>query len=194
MCREARELSASLSSGDPQTLLDALSALLLIADEEPIGRPSISRILGIGDKRARNIVAKLREAGLVDVSRAGARLTGEAWRLLRGIRCLWRNGFTIAVVPCSDVSREHVERSVIPLRDAIVITLSEPRILDVVGWVDEKGLLLPRLEGELAEHYRRLIGGLRCGEAPRCLIGVFHGSAAPCYRCCASLLHAASTL
>lgn len=192
MCRKAKEIAANLGRElSSRDLIDYVSVLLVVREYGPIGRPSISRILGLGDKRTRNILARLRATGLIESSRAGAMVTESAARLLEGVDCLHRNSYTIALLPCSDLGPEFVARNVIALRDAIVIALSDPRVLEVIGWLDADSLVLPGVTTGLAEKYKALISAATC--PGHCLVGLFHASST-CYRCCASLLHAASTL
>ncbi|HIQ23585.1 MAG TPA: hypothetical protein EYH50_00880 [Pyrodictium delaneyi] len=192
MCSKAKEIVASLGRELPsRDLIDYVSVLLVVKKHGPIGRPSLSRILGLGDKRTRNILARLRATGLIESSRAGAVVTEAAAKLFEGVDCLHRDSYTIAVLPCSNWGSEFVARNVIALRDAIVIALSDPHVLEVIGWLDADSLVLPGVTASIAEKYKTLINASTC--PGQCLVGLFRGSST-CYRCCASLLHAASTL
>jgi len=193
MCKRAREIIASLEwCRTREDLIDALSVLLLIRDLGPIGRPSISRILGLGDKRTRNILLKLREASLLGTSRAGAFLSNSANRLLNGVYCSRKGDYTIAGVACNIEDPELVSRNIITLRDSIVIALSDPGSLEVIGWFNGDKLALPRVSEELAKGYQELVkDSVACSNG--CLVTLFRTEGI-CYRCCASLVHAASIL
>lgn len=169
-------------------LVDLLALLLALRDEGVAGRPRLQRLLGIGERRVRNLLSLLRGAGLVESTRAGARLTGLGEELLSPARlgstgerscCLYRVGAGVA---------EEAVRRVVALRDLVALSLGDPSALLVLGSVLAGGPVLPGLPEDLAAGFlgelRGCLGGLEAGS-------VFAVFARPrCYRCCAAFIHA----
>ncbi len=62
-------------------------ALILLASWEPIGRPSLSRILGLGDTATKTLLRRTREAGLVvNVGRRGVRTVDDVRSYVEALR------------------------------------------------------------------------------------------------------------
>ncbi len=169
-------------------LVDLVALLLALREEGVAGRPRLQRLLGIGERRVRNLLSLLRAAGLVESTRAGARLTRLGEELLSAARlggsgerscCLYLVGERVA---------EEAVRRIVALRDLVALSLGEPSAILVLGSSPRGEPVLPGLPAGLAEEL--------LGEAVRCLGGVEPGSvfavfARPrCYRCCAAFIHA----
>ncbi|ABM81044.1 hypothetical protein Hbut_1210 [Hyperthermus butylicus DSM 5456] len=174
--------------GKLRDCIDMLAILFAASNLGPIGRPSLSTLIGIGEKRVRNLVAKLRSAGLVKASRAGITSDG-----MQGVLCLSSGGYTIALAACSRAVAELMLRSIVALRDKLVILTGSPAILEVIGYIDSNGAtVFPGLGLELSEKYARLVSEIGSRETCRsvggCLVAVFN--LPDCYRCCASFLQA----
>ena len=60
----------------------------IIAFEAPVGRSRLSEILGLGEGVGRTIVERLREEGLIEVSRSGCSLTDRGKDFLETVRGL----------------------------------------------------------------------------------------------------------
>lgn len=175
-----------------ERLLDALSLLVALRVEGAAGRPRLSRILGLGERRTRNLLDLLSGAALVEKGRGGSRLTGEARRLLEGVRLQAGGGRTCCFLPAPCDAVRRLEGNIVRARDAIAIMLADPGRLIVLGCYTGSGLELPGVPEEIAARYRGMIepcigkpGG--CGVA-----ALFRGER--CYRCCAALLQASSML
>ncbi len=97
-------------------------ALILVALNEPIGRPSISRILGLGDTATKTLVRRAREEGLiVGVGRRGVLTVKEVASLIEALRpCMTEHcvSFYVGCEPwCESVSRLE---PLLRLRDELV--------------------------------------------------------------------------
>jgi len=111
-----------------------LSVLVLVATVGPIGRKFISKMLGIGEKKARRIIEELRGRGLVNVSRAGAETR------IEGFYCLSRGGKTVSLLSCPRHAALEKLGRVVELRDRIVILLADPKPLEVIAYVDRENV------------------------------------------------------
>jgi predicted transcriptional regulator len=60
--------------------------LLLIGDEETLGRIQMSKLLGLGEGTIRTIIRHLSEAGIIKISRQGCALTMKGTSLYRQLR------------------------------------------------------------------------------------------------------------
>jgi len=169
-------------------LVDLIAVLLALREEGVAGRPRLRSLLGTGERRVRNLLALLRGAGLVESTRAGARLTALGEELLSGTRLGNRGGRSCCLYLVGARVAEEAVRRVVVLRDLVALSLGEPSALLVLGSSPGGEPVLPGLPGGLAEEL--------LGEALGCLGGVEAGSvfavfARPrCYRCCAAFIHA----
>ncbi len=175
-----------------ERLLDALSLLVALRVEGPAGRPRLSRLLGLGERRTRNLLALLSGLGLVERERGGSRLTGEAERALESLTARTSGDATCCLLSADCGLVEVLERNVVRVRDAIAIMLADPGRLVVLGGYTGSGLELPGVPEGLARVYRGVLE--KCVEHPGgCgVAALFQGRR--CYRCCAALLQASSML
>ncbi len=179
------ELLGSVCSGG---CVEALAILIASSDIGPIGRKLIARLLGIGEKKARLIIDKLRRAGLVAVTRSGAEAEVE------GLYCITRQDRTLALLSCNREAALRKLSRLLELRDRIVILLGDPALLEVIGYIDSRRVEIPHVEDNIARTYHEMLLPLRnldwCRDG--CLAAVFNSP--DCYRCCASLLQASTAL
>jgi len=84
------DLSRPKASGPAPSFKDyhLLWALETIESEGSIGRGRLSRSLNLGEGAGRTVVERLRDTGLIEVSRAGCSLTDRGREFLREIRRL----------------------------------------------------------------------------------------------------------
>jgi predicted transcriptional regulator len=106
-----------------------LRAMELIS-EKTIGRAKLAEGLNVGEGAARTILDRLKDAGLVAVSRNGCKLTSEGLRLWREYRSIFKkkieigkNDLTLATYNLAILinDRQHEIRSGVEQRDAAVM-------------------------------------------------------------------------
>ncbi len=167
--------------GSKYSVSELVSVLLAIRDFEPVGRTMLSRILGLGDKKTRNLVKALEALGLVRVTRAGSSLTSRASMFLRLIKCFDSHGFTVSLVPC-DIS----DVNILLLRDKLIMLLGDPTLLVAIGYSSNSRIEFPGvplgLQNELSNIVKEFTGA---GNEAIALFG-----ARKCYVCCSSFLQA----
>jgi predicted transcriptional regulator len=164
---------------------NVISVIVVAATMGPVGRKLIAKLLGIGEKKVRRIVERLRLLGLVNVSRAGAEIK------LEGFYCLNRSNRTISLLSCPRQVAMQKLRRIVEVRDKVVILLADPRPLEVIAYVDREGVDIPFLEeDELKSAYRNILTPF--GKLETCLNGCLAAifNVENCYRCCASFLQA----
>jgi predicted transcriptional regulator len=62
------------------TVSDIFYALELMA-EKPIGRNKLAEKLDVGEGAVRTIISRLKDAGLIEISKEGCKLVGKGWRI-----------------------------------------------------------------------------------------------------------------
>ncbi len=67
------------------TAYHAYRALEAIARNQPVGRPTLTRILGLGEAPVKTLLQRLCNQGLVEKTPRGHRLTREGWGTLRAL-------------------------------------------------------------------------------------------------------------
>lgn len=167
---------------------DEYAVLLALLDEGQAGRPRLARLLGLGDRRTRNILARLRERDLVESSRAGARPTDKARALLADFAVERVGDTTLCLLkrpPRRLVSI--VERNVVALRDAVSLILGSTRALLMIGLCRNGAMYAPAVPEDIVRQY---LGGLECREDA--VWALFRGER--CYRCCGAFIQASAAL
>jgi len=157
----------SVFAGDP-LLLPAVLCFML---NKCLGRARLSRELGISERRARSILEKLIEIGVVEsaVDRCISEIFVSKLDFTIHTRTLSGSSSTLTIISeIGDEIADLVENSVVAVRDYIVIHTGDPDALEVIGYVDSQGnIVLPRLPEELREKY---VGILKYAEiSPRSL-------------------------
>ena len=168
--------------------VDALAVLLVVKREDRVGRPRLSRLLGLGDRRVRNLVDTLERLSLLSKSRGGSSLTPCSLRLLRPASCLDVGGYTCCRIEGYAMREDRVVRA----RDEVALRLGEPDRLVVIGWYSGGGgVRVPGAPPEALEGLQGVLG--RCGGGgvggSASVYALFRGEG--CYRCCASFIQAA---
>lgn len=95
--RKIQALAEIPSAGPPAgfTYAHVCCALLLIGDEEAVGRIQLSKKLGLGEGMVRTIIRHLSNAGIIKSTREGCTLTPKGLSLYRRLRNRFSNAFTI---------------------------------------------------------------------------------------------------
>jgi len=183
-CRPEVSKFLEVILGSRYSVSELVSALLAIRDFEPVGRTILSRILGLGDKKTRNLIKVLEALGLVRVTRAGSSLTSRASSFLKQIKCIGSQSFTISVIPC-DIS----DTNILLLRDRLIMLLGEPELLVAIGYSSNSRIefpgVPPGLKSELSNIVKDFVG------AGSNAIALFRVK--KCYACCSSFLQALIT-
>ncbi len=65
-----------------------LMCLYIISEKQPIGRKKLSAELGIGEGSARSLLAKLKNAGLLEISKKGLRLSEQGEEFLKRLKII----------------------------------------------------------------------------------------------------------
>lgn len=83
-----RKLAREKAPGPPSSHTEAhfLLAVLAIGETQNMGRQSLARRTGLGEGAVRTLLKRLREEGLVGVTKAGCELTREGRRLYQRIK------------------------------------------------------------------------------------------------------------
>ncbi len=187
MCRQVDAIIESICR-DPlnrKRCIASLAFLLLLSVEEPVGRPYASRVLDIGEKMLRNIYSELVEKGLVEKTRAGAYLSRHGKKLLESLEIARVVGDKcLCIVACDRESLEVLSRKVLLLRDEVVISLEDPYLLEVIGFVQDKSVFLPGVEEPILSQYLYLLSSTMLRDPS--ILGIFYSS---CYKCCSSLIY-----
>jgi len=71
------------------SIVHVLKALELIAEEGPIGRGKLSTSLGTGEGSTRTLLSRLKDAGLITISKPGCSLTKKGERVWRQYRLVF---------------------------------------------------------------------------------------------------------
>jgi len=71
------------------SVVHILKALELIADEGPIGRGKLSTALGTGEGSTRTLIARLKDTGLITISKPGCSLTKKGEKVWRQYRLVF---------------------------------------------------------------------------------------------------------
>jgi predicted transcriptional regulator len=182
-CNEdLEELARKVPKNDPLLL----EALLIIKYLGPIGRILLSRMLGVGEKKSRNILLVLRKHGLVEHSRGGAVLTKEAEQLLSTVVCESIDDYTVAIVPCTIGSE-----SILEVRDLLVLSLGSPKPIEAIGFLDNGSAVFPGVPEAYTRNYantvRKLISKKPFLSDIEVSIALFRQHCL--YKCCSRFLH-----
>jgi len=165
--------------------VDALAVLLAVKSEGRIGRPRLTRLLGLGDRRARNLINMLERVGLIVKSRGGSGLSECSERLLSLAGVHFLGDFTC----CTLSSRGLRGDRVVAARDEIAILLGEPGRLLLIGWAGGGVVEAPGAPEEALEPLGSLLGECARLAGGGAAYALFRGGG--CYRCCASFIQAA---
>ncbi len=183
----AEELEALLGVGG-RRLAELLAVLLLLRDEGVAGRPRVARILGLGDRKARNLLTALRRTGLIEVTRSGSRLSARSVQLLEPVSMTAQGDVTVCCYRRPKAAA--LAGQVLRLRDRVAVLTGDPEPILVLGFL-EPGFgepLFPGVPSNLAARFKSLVKGC-IGEA---VTGVFQGLRRYLY--CAALVQASDTL
>jgi len=71
------------------SVVHVLKALELIAEEGPIGRGKLSRALGTGEGSTRTLIARIKGAGLITISKSGCALTKKGEKVWKQYRLVF---------------------------------------------------------------------------------------------------------
>ncbi|RUM46653.1 MAG: hypothetical protein DSY37_04700 [Hyperthermus sp.] len=185
MTRGAKEhIRVFYSSLSEDRVLDVLSILIAAKYEAPIGRPRLARLLGIGERRIRNLINLLKKRGFISQTRGGIMLSTSGLRLLEDVYFNeTTRGFTCCLLAGGEFT-SIVRENVVSIRDWITISLADPQALILIAILEDV-LYAPGVPGRVLQHYLEEFNG--CNSRP--------GAAAlfekpKCYRCCAALVHA----
>jgi len=158
----------SVSAEDPLLL----PAILCFVLNKCLGRTRLSRELGIRERRARSILEKLIEMGVVESGVDKCINDSFVNKLGFTIHTRTLSGGSSTLTIISEVGDEIadlVKNRVVAVRDYIVIHACDPDALEVIGYVDGQGnIVLPRLPGNLRERYVDVLRYV--GISPRSLI------------------------
>ncbi len=183
-CREEIERVLSVLRGSRYSISELLAVLLVVKTMEPVGRIILSNILGMGDKKARNIIRELRRRGVIRVTHAGSTISNDFANLLDSIKCITRENYTISILPCSIE-----EANIIRLRDELVLLLGAPDVLIAIGYSRSGSVDFPGIPSLYKDKLTDLVRGL-WGHGEEA-IAIF--SKPGCYMCCSSFLQALIT-
>ncbi len=142
------------------SILDAFSTLLVLLEEQPMGRILLSKRLGIGERRIRSILSRLEECNLIERdSIAGCFLSATVKELLEvlNIRRYNTSHKQAFITVLGNVCREMLEcldKRIVEIRDNIVIMTSNPKHLLALGFSIQGELYFPRVEGK---YYNALV-------------------------------------
>ncbi len=160
---------------------ELVSVLLAIRDFEPVGRTILSRVLGLGDKKTRNLIKALKALGLVKVTRAGSSLTSRANTFIKLIKCFDSHGFTVSLIPC-DIS----DINILFLRDKLIMLLGDPTLLIAIGYSSNSRIEFPGVPPGLQNELSNIVKGVTGAKSEA--IALFRTRR--CYTCCSSFLQA----
>ncbi len=149
-CREICSLYEELL-GSNQLLF---TALLVFLENKCIGRVRFSKELGIMERKARNIIAELVDRGIVEDSVEKC-IVDEIYRKYHGLfTTIYSKRHYITFL--KNITQEIIElinKHVVVLRDYIVLTLQEPCSLEVIGYVWDRKISIPRVPPKYIEKY-----------------------------------------
>ncbi len=166
--------------------IDLITALYAIHSYGPIGRHGLSRELDISERRARTLLEWLKNQKLIDVHKAaGAEVKKDelTTNLLDGMLCLYKSDYTLALI--NNASKDVMDlivNHILTARDEIVLSIGDPSILEMIGYVHGEDLIAPGMPNHMMNTYRELVRGIK-GKA---LIAIYRGR---CPRCCAALMY-----
>ena len=148
-----------------------LWAMDIIDLEGSIGRSRLSKSLGLGEGVGRTIIERLRDEGLIQVSRSGCSLTDRGRNVLEGIRRhlsrsmpltespigLGRSNVVILVREASRLVRSGIEERDASIRagalGAMTLVYSD-KILSVPGLSDDSEKDFPEITSQLLGHFQ----------------------------------------
>ncbi len=165
-----------------------ISVAWIVSREGPLGRITISRRLGVSERRVRASIERLRGRDVVAVDPVAGVYALDVPRLLKMLECIDVSEFRIAVLnnPCTDLT-DLVEKHVVSIRDRILITFSS-NPLEVIGYIVSGVFRAPYVPEHMLEKYKHATEELT-GDA----LLVFMKRGTPLYYCPGLLLVLAST-
>jgi len=171
--------------------VEALALLLAAKHHAPIGRPRLSRILGFGDRKTRNLIRVLHGLGLLVQTRAGVAPSREAASSLEPVRIESLDGRTACSLPVAPETARLYASRVVEARDRLAILLGDSSALLLLGYCDGEAARAPGVPpGLLAGYLEERMGDL-CGGGESRVWGLF--ARGGCYLCCAALIHVSMT-
>ncbi|GEM_PF-6077400 len=177
------------AAGERSRATELLAVALAIYGEGVAGRPRLSRLLGLGDRKVRNLVASLRSLGLVRIARAGAMPTERLAELLTGFDARYSPS-TLCMLKASRDYITVLKRRVVRLRDDIAILLASPDRLRLIGSCVDGAVDVPGAPPEIVEAYIEYLPV--CAATGHLVWALFEDPR--CYRCCAAFLQASAAL
>ncbi len=152
-----------------------LWAMEFVELDEPIGRSRLSKFLGLGEGAGRTIVERLRDGGLIRVTRSGCSLTPRGRNVLEGVRRIVSRSVPLTGNPLgldgSSVAilvrgASHLVRSGIEERDASVragalgamTLIFKGGLLSVPGLSEDAEKDFPGVAAQLLSHFKPRIG------------------------------------
>ncbi len=162
-CRELVVAYDDIVSCRRGMVLELLSLLLLLSREAPLGRQLVAQRLGIGERRARTLIARaaacgfiLRDpvAGAVPVSTARVNLV-----LARlALKVVQADDMVIQVAyPLADEVLDIVEERIVRFRDHIVVAAGDSEAVEVIGVIRKGVPVFPGLVGPYHTQYVKLL-------------------------------------
>jgi len=142
------------------SIFHLLRALELI-EASPIGRNKLAQCLNVGEGTARTIIDRLKDAGLIEISKTGCILTDEGSELMKGYRSVFakktkieKNELTFANYNVAILIKNHAHKikAGMEQRDAAIMVGAKSATTIML----EKGyLIIPSVSGNVAEDFPR---------------------------------------
>ncbi|MET1128926.1 MAG: hypothetical protein ABWW70_06375 [Thermoproteota archaeon] len=179
ICRETR---------DTHHCTAIVAVLLAVKLHGPVGRRDLARMLGLGERKVRNIVEKLAREGYLRVTRAGSSLSEYAKKLLGCISMISCNGSTLCGVTSASWQRFLSVGSIVRVRDLILALMGSTRGLTLIGLVDPSDTAIApgvdRLRDFVSSSEELCLSKIEPGS----LFALFREES--CYTCCAAFAQA----
>jgi hypothetical protein len=145
----------------------------------------LSSMLGLGEKRTRNLLIALRNLGLVEQNKGGAWLTPKAKELLSSVSITDKDT-TCCTIEADKSMVANALNKLIRIRDILAIDLEDSSNITLLGAILDNNVLLPGVPHELVREYRKDLE--KCYTASSSFFAVFNKP--HCFHCCSALIHA----
>ncbi len=187
---DVRNLVALILSLRPKRkdVIDSITILIALKYHEPLGRIKLSSMLGLGEKRTRNLLITLRNLGLIEQNKGGAWLTSKARELLRPVSVIDKDTTCCSIRVDKSTIADALNK-LIRIRDILTINLEDSSHITLLGAILDNNVLLPGVPRELAVEYRRDLD--KCHTADSSFFAIFNKP--HCFHCCSALIHALTT-
>ncbi|MET1159905.1 MAG: hypothetical protein ABWW65_02995 [Thermoprotei archaeon] len=140
--------------------VEELATLLVYNKFKCIGRIALAKKLDISERKARNLIDKLISKNLL-VHGTETCINTEVNSLIPSCSTIKQDKKLITLIKeLSDELLDSIDKNIVLLRDTLIITLGNPWVFEVIGYIKGSTIAIPQTPKTIAKKYSELLKGI----------------------------------